>query len=149
MARMQSVTKTLKKAGTSEPPLVWNLKCWPSCLDDVKYLNEEQYWHVAQQLMDIARCEEPIKCQTQNINKIGDFWKLHEKGGPLGKTNLRIFFITEDSGDQKDIVVLGVHKKEQEGKLRNSVIIRIKRRMRLYKKSLSKKGTIDGINPSK
>jgi hypothetical protein len=91
-------------------------------------------------LKELARYPEPAKCPTVDVAKVNQFWVLHDKGGILRKTNIRVFFVTEDSGTRKEIVVLGVHKKEEEGKLRRSVVERIDRRLRLYKECLVKPG---------
>ena len=64
--------------------------------------------------------------------KIEDYWELKDKGGPLGKINLRVFFDIHE----KNIIILGVHKKEDEGQLRKSVKVRISRRKRLYFKGM-------------
>ena len=139
MAR-KLTTEILQKAGTGEPPLIWDVKVWSPSSRDARHLTPVQYWHVAEQLRELARCKEPTKCPTQNIKKNGNFWQLADKGGPLGKINIRVFFIIEDSGQRKEIVVLGVHKKEQEGKLRQTVVVRINHRLREYKQGLAKQG---------
>ena len=140
MAR-KVTAQTWQDAGTDDPPLVWNIKFWPTALKDAKQLLPPQYWHVADQLRELARCKEPARCPTLDIDRISGFWRLAEKGGPLGKTNIRVFFTIEDSDGRKEIVILGVHKKEEEGKLRKSVKTRIERRLRLYRETLAKKGT--------
>lgn len=129
---------TFEHVGTSNPPLLWTVKYWPPVIEDASFLNSQQYWHVADQISEIARETEPCRCPTAEIEKIGDFWELKDKGGPLGKINLRVFFLVNAA--LKEIVILGVHKKEDERQLRRSVVVRIERRMRHYFRGIEGKG---------
>lgn len=121
----------LRHAGVGDPPLVWSLMFWPAAVAEAKILTAGQYWHVADQLMELGRSTDPSKCTTLNIAKIGNCWELKEKGGPLGKINLRVFFYVDDMNGT--IIVLRVHKKEDEAQLRRSVVVRIERHLRQYR----------------
>ncbi len=137
MQEEQASAALWKNAGVGDPATVWPVKYWPCVVAETKFLTAQQYWHVAGQIDEIACEVEPCRCPTADIAKIKDFWELKDKGGPLGKINLRVFFFVNT--DRHEIVVLGVHKKEDEDQLRNSVIIRIARRLRLYLQSVSPK----------
>jgi len=123
--------------GTDDPPLLWTVKYWPAAQAEAKMLTPPQYWHVADQLKEMARTKDCCACPTVDIAKISSFWELKDKGGPLGKINLRVFFIVD--AERHSIVVLGIHKKEDEDQLRRSVIVRIERRERLYLESIAPK----------
>lgn len=125
------------RIGGGDPPLIWTLAYWPDAHREAKFLTAQQYWHEADQLMELAREPDPCRCETVDVAPIEDFWELKDKGGPLGKINLRIFFLVHS--ERREIVVLGVHKKEDEGQLRRSVVVRISRRKRLYLQSIAKK----------
>ena len=129
---------TWQGSGIGDAPTLWPVKYWPCVHGESKFLNAQQYWHVADQISEMAREVEPCRCSTVDIAKIGDFWELKDKGGPLGKINLRVFFFVNT--DLHEIVILGVHKKEDENQLRTSVITRISRRLRLY---------LQGTSPNK
>jgi len=126
--------RTWQQLGQSAPPLTWSLKYWPDAIKEAKFLTSEQYWHLADQLKDIASTDEPTKSSTVEIAPIGGFWELKDKGAILRKLNVRVFFVT-DTEEPRSIIVLGVHKKEDEGQLRRSVVVRIERRLRLYLES--------------
>ena len=65
------------------------------------------------------------------------FWELREKGGILGRTNLRVYFgtIPED----KEAVIAKAYKKEEDGKTPRYVIFSVEHRMESYKISGRKK----------
>ena len=125
------------QTGTGEPPLLWWLKYWPAAYPEAKFLTPPQYWHMADQLLEVCRTPDPCTCPTVEISKIRDFWELKDKGGPLGRINLRVFFLPD--AETKSVVVFGIHKKEDEDQLRTSVIVRIERRIRLYQCGKAKK----------
>lgn len=126
----KATARTWQKKGQGDPALLWNIKFWPPAASETGFLNCAQYWHVADQLKDLARCQEPTRCPTVDIAPIDEFWELKDKHGVLGKINLRVFLITDP--DDRSIVVLGVHKKEDEGQLRTAIKTRILRRRRHY-----------------
>ena len=123
---------TWMKSGLDGTPPYFSVKFLPQVANEADFLTAQQYWHVADQIRDLANSKEPTKCATLNIAKIEDYWELKDKGGPLGKINLRVFFDIHE----KNIIILGVHKKEDEGQLRKSVKVRISRRKRLYFKGM-------------
>jgi hypothetical protein len=131
--------KTWQESGTGNPPLLWSLKYLPRAVDEARILTPQQYWHMADQLCEICRERDPRRCPVVEIARIEDFWELKDKGGPLGKINLRVFFFVDTAKQRHDVVVLGVHKKEDEDQLRRSVVVRIARRKRLYLQRLNER----------
>lgn len=59
---------------------------------------------------------------------VENFFELKDKGGVLGKINLRIYFAVFD--DFEAVVVLGCWKKEAEGKVPAYTLIRMRGRFR-------------------
>lgn len=91
---------------------------------------DDQYEHVKDQIRDLAAQEDPTHPLTLRVEKIEDFYELKEKGGPLGKTNLRVFFTIDK--EKRIIVLLGHYKKEEEGKTPSPVVRTMARRRRKY-----------------
>lgn len=86
-----------QKAGSGNPPAIWNVSYISAARKEAeKLLTNAQYWHVADQIREIAACTEPSRCETVNVGTMESFFYLKEKGGPLGKTNLRVFFYDTD-----------------------------------------------------
>lgn len=77
-------------------------------------LSEAQYHHVADQFKQMALEAEPTRSPLVDVRPIEDFFELRDKGGPLGKLNLRVFFTIDHNN--RAIVVLGTVKKEAEGR---------------------------------
>lgn len=119
-----SLTGIWAERGTDDPPLLWSIEYWPAAVPEAKFLTPAQYW-------------QPLTCPTVDIAKMTTFWELKDKGGPLGKINLRVFLLVDSA--RKAIVVLGIHKKEDEDQLRSSVIERIERRVRFYYEGIARK----------
>lgn len=135
MSDSNKSAKTWQKIDpTASPPKLWALKYWPSVTSETDILNHSQYWHVADLLDQLSCAREPSKCETLSISPFDRFWSLEDKGGVLGKINLRVFFYVNST--KQEIVVLGVHKKEDESQLRKSIVIRILRRLDLYLNSI-------------
>lgn len=89
-----------------------------------KILTDDQYAHVVQQFEILAGEVNPRGSRIVDVRPIESFHELRDKGGILGKINLRVYYTVLD--DKKKIVVLGCYKKEDEG----ATPVRIKARMR-------------------
>lgn len=102
----------------------------------MKFLDEDQYGHVAAQVREMAREFDPSHSVTASVDAIEDFYELREKGGPLGKINVRVFFFLDKRviGRKRNhaIVILGAIKKENQGQTPKGDKIRIGRRLRKY-----------------
>src|SRR6266540_4770184 len=59
------------------------------------FLTADQYEHGAGCMKDLAQHEDPTHSQTQRVESIDEFFELKDKGGILGKINLRVFFYVD------------------------------------------------------
>jgi hypothetical protein len=91
-------------------------------------LNEAQYAHAVDLLRALAYEDAPTSPKSVDVDAVEDFHELRDKGGILGKINLRIFFAVD--GKSRTIVVLGVIKKEAEGPTPSWIKTRIRSRIR-------------------
>ncbi len=136
MATGETKVKTGVVKGGGEPPgYMWN------CLflnvarrEAMEHLDEAQYHHVADQFKEMAMQVDPIRAPGVDVQRIEDFFELRDKGGPLRKLNIRVYFAVY-GGKRSDIVVLGTTKKEADGKTPYHDIVRMRRRKRAFEAS--------------
>jgi hypothetical protein len=96
-----------------------------------KILSQTQYEHIVsilKRLVDFGNDEE---LSDLKIEQISSFWELKEKGGILGKINLRIFFGTIP--EERELVVAKTYKKEAENQTPSYIIIAVEDRLEDYK----------------
>src|SRR4051794_9773379 len=89
----------------------WALAYLPVAADEGrKFLNDDQYAHAVGLIEALAFEQDPTHPKTVDVRpfKGMDFFEVRDKGGVLGKINLRIFFTVDH--DRKRIVVLGAIK---------------------------------------
>jgi hypothetical protein len=91
-----------------------------------KILTEAQYAHIVGLFDELATENDPRNSSSQDVKAIDEFYELRDKGGVLGKINMRTFFAVLG----KTIVVLGNYKKEDEGQTPGHVKIKIRNRLR-------------------
>jgi hypothetical protein len=119
-------------AKATPPARKWTIVPLQKAKEDAKgFLNDVQYLHVVQlvkRLVDFGDTEELADLRIEKIR--GDVWELKDKGGVLGKINVRIFFAPV--AKRKEIVVLGAFKKEAEGQTPAHVIIKMEARLGDY-----------------
>lgn len=96
--------------------------------DARKFLNDEQYAHAVQLFDDLAMETNPRHSTTQDIRPIENFFELRDKGGILGKINLRVYFAVFDNTHL--ILAVGAYKKEDDGQTPQHIKIRIRNRLR-------------------
>lgn len=119
------------RADGPSPGYVWNVLIFDLAFREaMSFLNEGQYQHIAKQFKELALENDPSHSKTCDIEPIEDFYELRDKGGILGKLNVRVYFGLQS--DIKNIVVLGCLKKESEGKTPTGDRIRMRRRWRKY-----------------
>ncbi|MDZ4821673.1 MAG: hypothetical protein SGJ20_22160 [Planctomycetota bacterium] len=117
--------------GSGAPPYQWTVLILDFAFDEVRrFLNDSQYQHLAMQVKELARENDPTHPLTVDVKKIEDFYEIRDKGGVLGKLNVRIFFGVD--GSARSIVVLGGIKKENNGPTPEGTKIAIRRRWRKY-----------------
>ena len=103
-------------------------------------LTPGQYLHVKdliKQLVGFGRREFESNLK---IGPFGDYWELKDKGGTLGKINIRVYFAFES--DLNKIVVLHTYKKEDDGQAPPHIKQKLNNRFRLYKQGHFKENTI-------
>jgi hypothetical protein len=116
--------------GAGQPPgYEWSVLFLSVARADAnRFLTEPQYQHVVMQFQELAREVDPTHSKTCSVKAIDTYYEFRDKGGILGKINIRVFFSVEK--EQKAIVVLGAVKKEADGKMPNVDKIRMARRQR-------------------
>ena len=115
------------------PGYRWNVAILDFAFGEVMgFLTHAEYQHIAMQIKELAREDDPSHSQTVSVSKIQDFFELREKGGILGNKNVRIFFGLDKS--KQAIVILGGLKKENNGHTPDGTRILVQRRWRKYLK---------------
>jgi hypothetical protein len=96
------------------------------------FLNEVQYEHVKELEKRLAFFNRAEEVADLRIERIGtDLYELKDKGGPLGRINLRVYFgvIPEDG----EIVILKTYKKEEDRQIPRHILITVEDRFEDYK----------------
>ena len=131
--------RTRQLSAPADGTVVWTLGYLEAAVRDAKkFLTDDQYAHAVQQFELLATERNPRLSEAQDIRPIGDFYELRDKGGILGKINLRAYFAVFDESHL--IVVLGCYKKEDEGQVAEHIKVRIRNRLRVAKRALSSEG---------
>lgn len=99
-----------------------------------EFLTPEQYAHVVQQFESLATEDDPRFSKTQDVRSIEDFFELRDKGGILGKLNVRVYFAI--FGDRRLILALACYKKEREGQTPTHIRVRVRNRLRYARRLL-------------
>lgn len=112
--------------------LCWNVHYLP-CADEEarEFLNEEQHAHAVDQLRALASEAQPARPTTVRVDAIEDLYELKDKGGILGRINVRIFFTVCSAS--RSILVLGATKKEEDGPTPVHMKVRIRSRLRRFR----------------
>ena len=93
--------------------------------------NLHRYEHMKDQFRDLAGHASPSRSDTLEIDAIGDFFELKDKGGVLFPLNIRAFFGVD--GSRKAIIVLGLIHKQNNGPTPIGDRKLMERRWRAYK----------------
>ena len=101
-------------------------------------LTDGQYLHVTDLIKQLVGFGSRRFASELRIEQFGDFWELKDKGGVLGKKNIRIYFAHES--DLNEIVILHFAKKESEGKPHPHLKFKLKNRLREYRKGTLNQG---------
>ncbi len=85
------------KAGAGPlPGYSWNVAYLSVARDEAMgFLNDEQYAHSVDLVRALASEPDPTHPMTVTVETVEDFYELKDKGGVLGKINLRIYFVVE------------------------------------------------------
>lgn len=124
------------RGGGPPPGYRWTLLILDPAYDEArKFLDYEQYEHLARQFRELAREADPTHSSACDVEPVEDFYELRDKGGVLGKsTNVRVFFHVEKSN--RSIVVLHAIFKKNDGPTPRSAKINARSRKRAYLESL-------------
>src|SRR5215469_490289 len=102
------------RGGGPPPGYQWNVHILDLAFDETMgFCNGDQYQHLAMQMKELAREEDPTHSQTLSVDAIEDFHELRDKGGILGGMNVRVFFFLDKK--IQALVVLGAIKKQNDG----------------------------------
>ena len=130
MAKQVKVGVT--QGGGPPPGYCWDVDILDEGFHEVmKFLNKDQYAHLALQFKELARESDPSHSQTARVDAIETFFELRDKGGILGGMNVRVFFLLDK--EKPSIVVLGGVKKQNDGPTPIGVKVRMRRRARKYR----------------
>lgn len=124
----------VKQGGGPAPGYFWGVVILDMAYNEaMRFLSEDQYCHVAGLVKVLASEEDPSHSVICSVKPIEDFFELREKGGILGNINTRVFFFLENTlPENKNLVVLGAIKKENEDQTPRATVIRMERRKRMY-----------------
>lgn len=125
--------KTGLQAGAGPPPgYLWNVAYLTVARDEAMgFLNDEQYAHAVDLVRSLASEKDPTHPLTVKVEAVEDFFELKDKGGILGKINLRIYFTIVQP--HKLVLVIAAIKKEAEGQTPTWLKIRVRNRLRKFR----------------
>lgn len=114
------------------PGYLWSVHYLASARDEaMSFLNEVQYAHVADLVRALASESNPARPMTVTVEAVEDFYELKDKGGVLGKINLRVFFTVNQA--EKVILILAAIKKEDDGKTPIWAKTKVRYRLRKFR----------------
>lgn len=120
--------------GAGPPPgYQWSVWILSLALDEaMSFLTPVQYEHLAMQFKELALQDDPTHSASISIRSMSpeSYYELRDKGGVLGKINVRVFFGLDK--DSRAIVVLGSINKKNDGSTPLGDVIRMRRRWRMY-----------------
>lgn len=93
-------------------------------------MSEAQYAHVVDLLRALASEADPTHATTADVRSVEEFFEIRDKGGILGRINVRVFFVVRP--EDKQIIVLGAINKSAEGPTPTWAKVRIRNRIRQY-----------------
>ena len=124
------------RGGGRPPGYQWGLEILDLSTQEARgFLSDTQYSHVAQQFRQLCREDEPTTSALVGVRPIDDFHELRDKGGPLGRINVRVFFFVHH--ERRNLVILGCINKKNDGSTPLGDVRRMARRKRLYLETLT------------
>jgi len=117
----------------SPPPAlaVDRIDCLQIAVAEAKgFLDGPRYEHAVDLVKRLRDFCDREKTSDLNLKAVENFFEISDKGGVLGKINLRIFFAYYSRW--RTIVILGVWKKEVENQTPAYIKERMKNRMNWY-----------------
>ncbi len=117
--------------GAGKPPgYQWGVSLLSFALKEVEFLSGEQHKHLILQVKELARHSDPTHSDTLSLRPIEAFHELRDWGGVLGDLNVRVFYGVDKQ--RRQIVVLGIIRKKNDGATLPGDKIRMRRRWRKY-----------------
>lgn len=113
------------------PGYLWSVYYLSTARDEaMSFLNDAQYAHAVDLVRALASEPDPTHPVTVTVEAVENFYELKDKGGVLGKINLRLYFTVR----QKDnaIVILAAIKKEEDGQTPSWAKTRVRYRLRKF-----------------
>jgi hypothetical protein len=118
--------------GGPPPGYLWSVYFLSMAREEAMgFLDAAQYAHTAGLFKALASEADPTHPLTVRVQGIEDYFELKDKGGILGKINLRVFFVVDQA--KRAIVVLAAVKKEEDGATPMWMEIRVRHRLRRYR----------------
>jgi phage-related protein len=125
----------VRRGGGRPPGYRWDVAILaPVHAEGMAFLNEDQYDHLARQVRELARQDDPTHSATIDIRPVRDMFEIRDKGGILGKINVRVFYFV--SRTNRTIVILGAFHKQNDGPTPPGDLWRMEKRMRRYLETL-------------
>jgi hypothetical protein len=121
----------VERGGGPPPGYLWRVLVFDNAYREaMSFLKAYQYRHLALQVQELAREQDPSHSETVDVQPIEDFHELRDRGGVLANLNVRVFFGIDKSS--RDIVVLGAINKQNNGPTPKGDKVRMRRRWRKY-----------------
>ena len=121
----------VRLGGGPPPGYRWPVEIFPQARAEAReFLTEEQYAHLSSQVRELARQDDPTHSVTLDIRPVNDMYELRDKGGILGKLNVRVFYFV--SQPNRTIVILGSFHKQNDGPTPQGDLWRMQKRMKRY-----------------
>lgn len=122
------------QGGGPPPGYLWNVGILGFAFDEAdEFLTLSAYRHLADQVKDLASLEEPTNDPpTVDVRRLVNesFRELRDRGGPLGKLNVRLFFGVDHAS--RALIELGVVTKQNNGPTPRGDLVRMRNRWRKY-----------------
>jgi hypothetical protein len=97
-----------------------------------KELNDGEYWHVVNILRKLVDFNDSAAMSELDIKPIDGIYELREKGGLLGKKNMRFFFDAFPKANK--LVIARAYRKDEEDQTPRHIIINAHTRLAQWKK---------------
>jgi phage-related protein len=121
----------VRKGGGKPPGYEWNVVMLSQVHDEsMAFLTIEQYRHLAQQVKELARQDDPTRSEVVDVQPIESFFEIRDKGGVLQKINARVFYCTCKLN--RTICVLGTLNKKNDGQTPDHIKVLMRNRGRKY-----------------
>jgi len=120
------------RKGKTDPPYQWSVGILDRAHREASsHLDDAQYQHMALQVKELARQGDPTHSDVVDVRKVEEFYEIRDSGGVLNGINVRLFFGVDDG--ERWIIVMGLIKKQNNGKTPKGAKKRMERRWRKYK----------------